>query len=171
MTPTLATNDSADLLLADAELCGERVLGDAALEVSSTNFFDLGRGKLTHPMSFASVVGENSATLHMSIRVIVSNRAQKPVVVVMARRVVAGVADDHAIWDRADAKFVTNTCGSTELLREDIPDHPVAIRVQSPGPWPAFISISSMPVDHGKVASEGVCVVCTHYTRLPEEHQ
>lgn len=171
MTPALTTNDAADLLLADAELCGERALGDVALEVSSTNFFDLGRGELAHPMSLASIVGENSATLCMSIRVIVSNCAQKPVVVVVAGRVVAGVADDHALWDRADAKLVTNAGGSTELLREDIPDHPVAIRVQCPDPWPAFISISPMPVDHGEVAREGTCVACTHYARLSKEHQ
>ena len=175
MTPALATDDSADLLLADVELRGEGALGGVPGAVPGADLFDLRCGQLAHPMSFTSVVGENGTALRVPVGVVVADSSQEPVMVVVAGRVVAGVTDNHAWRNRTDAQLMTHAGSRPPLFRENVPDHPVAIAADSTGPGPALVESFALPIDFGEVARERLSkrfrVMCTHYARLPKEHQ
>lgn len=157
LAPARLADDAADLLLADSELDSQLSLRNATFGVPATDFFDLFLGQLDHAMTCSPVVGEHVAVASFSDGVshVVAAGADEPVGGILARRVVAGMADLVTRRNRSDEADVAPLGGdhppARSLTGSDVEDAVASLRPGSP-PGPAFVG--ALDIDFGPVGGE-----------------
>jgi hypothetical protein len=166
--PDYPSFDLAHVGLADAEH-----RGNLSLEKSkAADFQDLLGGQLGHGVGFAALSG--GSIFPISILAIVGCRAAKQMIGVYARRVIAVMANKHAIWNGAEGVFVNPPMGAkvfaliansaiSILIFHSIPDNASrlmwgAVKTETvnhrPNPWrrvSRFIHSFVCPITHGNV--------------------
>lgn len=167
LAPARSSYDSADLLLKYSIPQCQLGLFNPTPYVDGSDLRDLIFGQLAHAMARPSVVRRTMASLRDRVPLVIARCTQKPVLVVVARWIVASVADPVAVWNRADSVDVAPACTDSfkwmpvGSVSDSIPEESVLRSLHAVCPEPAFIGSSDG--DFGPVLFQpGEALMSTH---------
>lgn len=164
LAPAFATDNAADLILADSVLVSERLLADATLSIPPSNVYNLGVGDLrvgVQPPTDVTPLAAQ-ATLHRGVMHIGPLIAEEQMAGLTAGRVVALVQDEHSLGDRAEVEFPRNAMDAdSPASLGSLSQDPVTLD-GSATPTPAGLGLHNLvPVAFGQRPSHA-----NHYSRM-----
>lgn len=135
MLPSLAVNDIGNGRRTDIVLLGKGCHGDAALSVTAPYLNNLFVGEFRMWMRFAALL----PILGNFVCHVVSTRTKKEMGWIAARRIVARVANDKAIWNWAKCQFVGKAVRNGSLSATTDMDISVAEVARTALPLPTIV--------------------------------